>query len=67
MSASKIIPSSILDITAKDLCGNEVNFAQFKDKNLLIVNIASKCKLTKANIAGLRNLKQKFQNGEITN
>ncbi|WP_296202460.1 glutathione peroxidase [Psychrobacter sp. UBA3962] len=38
--------TTIYDFNAKDLNGNEVDFGQFKDKVLLIVNTASKCGFT---------------------
>ncbi len=37
---------SIFDIQALDIDGNEVSFAKFKGKTLLIVNVASKCGFT---------------------
>lgn len=40
------IPVSIYDFKMKSLTGKEVDFAQFRDKNLLIVNTASKCGFT---------------------
>lgn len=40
------VPISIYDFKMKSLTGKEVDFAQFKNKNLLIVNTASKCGFT---------------------
>ena len=37
---------SIYDFKMKSLNGEEVDFSQFKNKNLLIVNTASKCGFT---------------------
>ena len=40
------VSGSIYDFKMKSLEGNEINFAQFKGKNMLIVNTASKCGYT---------------------
>lgn len=48
---------TIYEFNAKDLNGNEVDFAQFKDKVLLIVNTASKCGFT-PQFEGLERLYQ---------
>jgi glutathione peroxidase len=40
------VTSSIYDFKMKSLDGREIDFAQFKGKNLLIVNTASKCGYT---------------------
>lgn len=49
--------TTIYEFNAKDLNGNEVDFAQFKDKVLLIVNTASKCGFT-PQFEGLEKLYQ---------
>lgn len=52
--------TTIYDFNAKDLSGNEVDFAQFKDKVLLIVNTASKCGFT-PQFEGLEELHQSYK------
>ena len=52
--------TTIYDFNAKDLNGNEVDFAQFKDKVLLIVNTASKCGFT-PQFEGLEELHQSYK------
>lgn len=62
--SSESITRSIYDISVTDLDGNEVKLDKFKGKCLLIVNIASDCKMMKENFSQLRKLKKKFSNGE---
>ncbi|SUD91217.1 glutathione peroxidase [Psychrobacter phenylpyruvicus] len=52
--------TTIYDFNAKDLNGNEVDFSQFKDKVLLIVNTASKCGFT-PQFEGLEELHQSYK------
>lgn len=49
------VKDNILSIKVKDIDGKEVNFSEFKDKVLLIVNVASFCGYTKQ-YAGLQEL-----------
>ncbi|STZ55647.1 Glutathione peroxidase homolog BsaA [Moraxella lacunata] len=51
--------TTIYTFTATDIRGNVVNFADFKDKVLLIVNTASKCGFT-PQLAGLQELHAKY-------
>ncbi|OPH38114.1 glutathione peroxidase [Moraxella equi] len=51
--------TTIYTFTATDIRGNVVNFADFKDKVLLIVNTASKCGFT-PQLAGLQELHTKY-------
>ena len=53
--------STIYDFSAKDLSGNNVDFSDFKDKVLLIVNTASKCGIT-PQFEGLQKLHQQYKN-----
>lgn len=52
--------STIYDFNAKDLSGNNVDFSDFKDKVLLIVNTASKCGFT-PQFEGLEKLHQQYK------
>lgn len=52
--------TSIYDFTAKDTFGKDVSLAEYKDKVVLVVNIASKCGLTNTNYSELTNLKNKY-------
>lgn len=51
--------SSIYSYSAADLMGNDVEFAQFKGKVLLIVNTASECGFT-PQLAGLQYLHEQY-------
>lgn len=53
--------SSIYDFTVKDSFGNDVKLDKYKDQVVLVVNVASKCGLTKNNYAQLTELKQKYE------
>ncbi len=44
--SKKEVTSSIYDFKILSLEGKEIDFSQFRGKNLLIVNTASKCKFT---------------------
>lgn len=53
--------TTIYTFTATDIRGNVVNFADFKDKVLLIVNTASRCGFT-PQLACLQELHAKYHN-----
>ena len=47
LASSNMAQSSIYDFKVDGLTGEEINFADFKGKKILIVNTASKCGFTK--------------------
>lgn len=53
------LPDSIYDFKIKGLSGQEINFADFKGKKMLIVNTASKCGKT-PQYAGLEKLHEQY-------
>ena len=50
---------TIYDFSAKDIEGENVDFSRYRDKVLLVVNVASKCGFTKQ-YAGLEELQRKY-------
>ena len=52
--------SSIYDFTVKDIDGREVKLSDYKDKVVLIVNVASKCGFT-SQYSGLQELYTKYK------
>lgn len=52
--------SSVYDFTVKDGQGEDISLEKYRGKVLLVVNIASKCGLTKGNYAELTELSQKY-------
>ena len=56
-----IVSGSIYDFKMKSLEGEEIDFSQFKGKNLLIVNTASKCGYT-PQLKELETLHEQFGN-----
>ena len=52
--------AKIYDFKAQTSRGNELDFAQFEGKVLLVVNTASKCGFT-PQFAGLEELNQKYK------
>ena len=53
-------PTSLYDIPIKDLSGKEASLAPYKGKVLLLVNVASKCGLTRQ-YAALEQLHAKYK------
>ena len=51
---------NIYDICVQDSCGGEVKMSEFKNKTLLIVNVASKCGLTPQYV-GLQKIFDEFK------
>ncbi|MCE2995598.1 MAG: glutathione peroxidase [Cyclobacteriaceae bacterium] len=54
-------PTSIYDFKIQSIDGKEIDFVQYKDKTLLIVNTASECGYT-PQYADLQELHEKFGN-----
>lgn len=54
-------PQSIYDFTVKDAKGTDVKLSEYKGKVLLIVNVASKCGMTKSNYTELNQLYDKYK------
>ncbi|XP_030385939.1 probable phospholipid hydroperoxide glutathione peroxidase isoform X1 [Scaptodrosophila lebanonensis] len=52
--------STIYEFSVKDTHGNDVALEKYRGKVVLIVNIASKCGLTKNNYQKLTDLKEKY-------
>ncbi|KAK9279090.1 hypothetical protein L1049_012765 [Liquidambar formosana] len=52
---------SLYDYTVKDIDGKDVSLSKFKGKVLLIVNVASKCGLTKSNYSELSHIYEKYK------
>jgi len=48
------------DFSIKNIHGDKVNFTKYKDKTILLVNVASKCGFTKQ-YSGLQNLYDKYK------
>ncbi|OAY71783.1 putative glutathione peroxidase 3, mitochondrial [Ananas comosus] len=55
------VPSSIYDITVKDIRGNDVSLSTYRGKVLLIVNVASKCGFTNSNYKEMNVLYEKYK------
>ena len=55
---------SFYDFKAKDILGNEVSMNDFKDKVVLIVNVASACYFT-PQYKGMEKLYKSFSFGDI--
>lgn len=53
--------SSIYDFTVQDTYGKDVALSKYKGNVVLIVNVASKCGLTKKNYAQLTEINKKYR------
>ncbi|CAL5037211.1 unnamed protein product [Urochloa decumbens] len=59
--ATAATDKSIYDYTVKDIDGKDVPLKKFKNKVLLIVNVASQCGLTTANYTELSHIYEKYK------
>lgn len=59
--ATAATEKSIYDFTVKDIDGKDVPLKKFKNKVLLIVNVASQCGLTTANYTELSHIYEKYK------
>jgi|TARA_B110000093_G_C12789845_1_gene334207 glutathione peroxidase len=48
------------ELSIKDINGNELSFSEYRNKTILLVNVASKCGFTKQ-YSGLQTLYEKYQ------
>ncbi|XP_078441353.1 glutathione peroxidase 3 [Wolffia australiana] len=56
------LPSSIYDISVKDINGEDVNLRAYEGKVLLVVNVASQCGFTHSNYKDMNTLYEKYKN-----
>ncbi|XP_058453415.1 uncharacterized protein LOC131431613 isoform X2 [Malaya genurostris] len=56
---------SVYDFSAQDGQGNDISLEKYRGKVLLIVNIASKCGLTKSNYEEMTQLSKQYEDKEF--
>ena len=61
---TKDLPMNIYDFTVKNINGKEISMTKYKNKVLLIVNVASKCAFT-SQYEGLETLYNKYKNSDF--
>ncbi|HIP30786.1 MAG TPA: glutathione peroxidase [Sulfurospirillum arcachonense] len=62
--SAKDLPTSIYDFNVKDIDGKEISMSKYKNRVLLIVNVASKCAFT-SQYEGLETLYTKYKNRDF--
>eukprot|EP00250_Pteridium_aquilinum_P008791 c18210_g1_i1 orf=171-692(-) len=60
-SSPEVPQKSIHEFTVKDAAGKDADLSTYKGKVLLVVNVASKCALTKGNYTQLSELHAKYK------
>lgn len=58
-------PQSVYDFKVKDTFGNDVSLDKYRNKVLVIVNIASQCGLTNTNYKQLTELHDKYKDKDV--
>ncbi|XP_051129990.1 probable phospholipid hydroperoxide glutathione peroxidase [Andrographis paniculata] len=61
INARAATEKTIHDFTVKDIDGKDISLSKFKDRVLLIVNVASQCGLTSSNYKELTHLYEKYK------
>ncbi|MCO5598367.1 hypothetical protein L7F22_052462 [Adiantum nelumboides] len=60
-SSPEVSQKSVHEFTVKNAAGNDVDLSTYKGKVLLVVNVASRCGLTKDNYTQLSELHAKYK------
>ncbi|KAM3727532.1 Glutathione peroxidase [Dirofilaria immitis] len=61
MFVAEVLPNTIYQFRVRDINGVEVSLDRYRNKVVLIVNVASNCGLTQTNYAQLKDLHDKYK------